>query len=511
MYPWYGAILAAAALILAFPFYNAWLLSCVALVPLFVVLLQTARTWTWRRVFLLGYFFAAVWHIGSLWWVGYVSIAGMFALTLFIALLLAAALTVCWWLVQRGVPALAAAPCCWLVFEATVTYLFTGFPWLLLGNAWRPWLTLAQVAELTGVYGLSALIVLLNVAVTEGVVAAVYRGAWRPAARHVIGVAVLVGVAWCFGAVRLAQLSSQPPQRSWRIAAIQANIPSLVKHDTTKDDEILRRHVILTMRAVRACRPDAVIWPETAIPGYLAERRLSFVVITNLMAAIRIPLLTGLPSYRDEFQPYFRRYFNCAGVIEPNGELGPTYAKKHLVMFGEYVPFERYLPFLSLVTPIEGSYTPGTHTTILVVSNGHAATLVGPLICFEDAFGYLARAMARAGAQVLVNFTNDGWFRNSPEAYQHASLAGFRAIETRRPLVRVTNAGVTIVVDRCGRETAVLERDGRRTGVSGYLFDVVGIHPPITTVYMRCGNWLLLAAILGLLIAIVTAAHRVSR
>ena len=200
------------------------------------------------------------------------------------------------------------------------------------------------------------------------------------------------------------------------------------------------------------------------------------------------------------------RYFNGAGIIEADGTVRAIYDKMHLVMFGEYVPFERYLPFLSLVTPIEGSYTPGAQTTLLVVSNRQVMARLGPLICFEDAFGYLGRRMTRAGADVLVNLTNDGWFRSSPQPFQHAALAGFRAIEMRRPLIRATNAGVTLVVDRCGRETAVLERNGRRTEINGVLFDVVPLHERQLTVYARFGDWLLLLALAVVGVCIMRSA-----
>jgi apolipoprotein N-acyltransferase len=487
--------MAGALLTLAFPFYNVWPLSCVALAPLLLLLgLQPAGT-SWRRVFLLAFVFGTVWHTSAVWWVGYVTVAGMLALTLLIGFLLAGMLTTAWLLLRRGIPLLVAVPACWLVFEAITTYFLGGFPWLLLGISWRPLLLLTQISDVTGVYGVSLLIVLINCALTMPALALLRRRAWRGACGAVVLVALLCGAAALYGHLRLRQLDAQTPRAALRVACVQANIPSLVKHDTTRDADILRRHAALTRRAARLY-PDLIIWPETALPGYFFEQGLAYHITTNLVRQLRMPILTGMARYTTDLAARSIRYFNGAGIIEPDGIVRAVYDKMHLVMFGEYVPFERYLPFLSLVTPIEGSYTPGAQTTLLVVSNRQVQASLGPLICFEDAFGWLARRMTRAGADVLVNLTNDGWFRSSPQPYQHAALAGFRAIEMRRPLIRATNSGVTLVVDRGGRETAVLEQYGRRTQIDGVLFDVVAIHAPVMTVYARYGDWLLLPALL---------------
>jgi apolipoprotein N-acyltransferase len=481
-------------LTLAFPFYNLWLLSGVALVPLLLVLRMMPADTTWRRVYLLVFLFGAVWYTSTVWWVGYVTVAGMLVLTLFIAALLAGMLTVAWLLMRRGIALLVAVPACWLVFEAITTYLMGGFPWLLLGITWRPWLVMTQCSDITGVYGVSLLIVLINGVLAELALALMRRRPLRGALGMAVLVAALGGAVALYGHVRLHQLAVEPPRAFLRLACVQANIPSLVKHDFSKDTDILRRHTALTLRAARLY-PDVIIWPETALPGYFFEKHMVYQVMTNLVRQLKLPILTGMARYELDRGARLPRYFNGAGIIEADGTVRAVYDKMHLVMFGEYVPFERYLPFLSLVTPIEGSYTPGAQTTLLVVSNRQVMARLGPLICFEDAFGYLGRRMTRAGADVLVNLTNDGWFRSSPEPAQHAALAGFRAIEMRRPLVRATNSGVTLVVDRCGRATAVLERAGRRTEINGVLFDVVPLHERRMTVYARYGDWLLLAAL----------------
>jgi len=234
---------------------------------------------------------------------------------------------------------------------------------------------------------------------------------------------------------------------------------------------------------------------------------LSFHAITNLVGSTGIPLLTGLPWFEldKRGEPL---YYNSAGIIETNGTLACRYDKMHLVMFGEYVPYERLLPFLKKVTPIAGSFVPGDAPCGLALETAEGTVTFGPLICFEDVFGYVARGMARAGADILVNFTNDGWFRSSPEPFQHAALSAFRAIETRRPLVRATNSGISTAIDRMGRITAVFDLHGRKTEVGGVMFATVALHPPEQTFYALYGDWLLVVWIAFAAVAVTRAVVR---
>jgi len=394
----------------------------------------------------------------------------------------------------------------WMIFEALVTYVLTGFPWLLLGYAWRPWLTMIQVADIAGVYAVSMLVVLINAAFAQSCAGMLERWSFMRRQAGVLIMVVVYGSYCAYGSWRLGRLGTAQPGREITLACIQANIPSLVKHDTTKDSEILERQCGMSFDAAGK-RPDVLVWSETAVPGYLHERMLSYHAVTNLVRSTGIPLLTGLPWFELD-----RRgepvYYNSVGIVGTNGTLGCRYDKMHLVMFGEYVPCERLLPFLKKVTPIAGSFTPGAAPCGLALDTVSGTVIIGPLICFEDVFGYVARAMARAGADVLVNFTNDGWFRSSPEPYQHAALSAFRAIETRRPLVRATNSGISTAIDRMGRTTAILDLHGRKTEVGGVMHATVAIHPPMQTFYALYGDWLLTVWVAFAAVAMTRAVVR---
>ncbi|MCX7847864.1 MAG: apolipoprotein N-acyltransferase [bacterium] len=493
--------LSAAMLTLAFPKAAWWPLAFVALAPVVYVLLDKRMGWNWRRAWMLGYVSGCGWFLATLWWIGYVTVVGMLVLVQVLALFMGASVALGWWLTRRGIWACVAFTMAWLVYEAIQTYFLTGFPWLLLGYALRPALPLIQVADIVGVYGISALVVVVNVAVAEGARAYVGKLGWRGCRGSVLVAMSMLAMFLAYGLWRMKTLE-ESPQRSIRVALIQANIPSLVKHDTTRDYDILQQHVELS-RATMGENPDVVIWPETAVPGYFFERRLSYHVVTRFVKEVERPLITGLSRYVIGEDGELE-YYNSAVIIEPSGFVSSMYDKRHLVMFGEYVPFERYLPFLKLVTPIEGSFTPGRDARGLVYSGPEGKRVAFKvLICFEDVMADLARVTAEAPADILLNLTNDGWFRSSPGPYQHAALSAFRAIEQRRPLVRATNTGVTMIVDRLGRTRAVLVVDGRKTEIAGTLVADVPLHNGRRTLYAESGNMLLWLACGGTLLAVV--------
>ena len=493
-----GALCSAALLAACFPKWALWYLAPLALAPYVAVAFHRPERWRWWQVLASAYLLGAGWYCASLWWIGYVSVAGMLALCLFIALLLAGALTLAWWLRLKRTPLWLALPLVWMALEAVMTYLMTGFPWMLLGYAWSARTGLIQVADIGGVYLVSFLIVLLNVAVAEAAWCAAARAfTWSCAVPAGLALA-LAAADVAYGRAALAGADREAPRATLQIACVQANVASDVKHDSTRDVDVLRQYRFLSLDAAQHTN-DVLIWPETAMPGYYLERGLSFRVVNDVLQRTHTPMLAGLARY--ELSSAGTVYFNSAGVIATNGALTSFYDKMHLVVFGEYVPLERYLPFLQKLTPIAGSFSAGTRPALLPLSTRAGATVAcGPLICFEDVFSCVARAMARAGADLLVNLTNDGWYHSSPGAYQHAALSVFRAIETRLPLVRSTNSGVTMLADRCGRITAVLAERGSATDISGVLYAAVPVYAPRRTFYVRHGDWFLM------LCALATAA-----
>jgi len=484
-----NAIISGFLLTSLFPKYNFWFLSVIALVPYFATLIYKNDKLKLYHVFLSALLLGLTWNLSSIWWMSYVSPLATLALSFFVALFLAISITIGCRLTIKGVPYWLSFTAAWMVFETLSTYCLTGFPWLLLGYSWRKLLVMIQVSDLAGPYAVSFLIVFFNAAFAQIISAKLKREKMNFSPLITV---FFLSILYCvYGIITIRKLKNEAYVEKINIACIQAYIPSLVKHDSNQNVDILKTYSELTIKASKS-NPDLIIWPETALPGYFFDKRITHKVVTNLVKYVNIPLMTGL-CRRDISADYYLNYYNSAGLIEPSGNVIGLYDKMHLVMFGEYVPYAKYFPFFKLLTPIDGSFScgSGSHTLALAIKTNTFE--FGPLICFEDVFGYLARGMARAGADILVNLTNDGWFRDSPQPYQHAYISAFRAIETHRPLIRSTNSGITTYINRYGKIVALLKKDGKSVDVSGIMHAVVPVYKRKNTIYTKFGDWFLIS------------------
>jgi len=350
-------------------------------------------------------------------------------------------------------PRWLATPAAWVLLEQLRTRVLGGAPWALLGHTQHDALPFAQLAELTGVGGLSFLVLLPAAALAE-------RGRGRTAGLAVSAAAL--AAAFVFGEHRL---------RAFPVLAAGDTPPVL----TVVSGHNLARDPLGEYLAASAAAEPAplTIWPEAAVPGYLADEPRTAEAIARAARA-RGWLLLGAPRY-DSSGPR-RRYFNSALLFDGDGRLRQTYDKRRLVPFAERSP----LPALATVTR---PFSPGTADALLVTER----LRVGPLVCWEAVFPELARSYARQGVDVLVNLTSDRDL--GAGASQQLAFSRFRAVETRRWLVRASGTGPTLLIDPAGR---VHRADTLRLGA-------VASSPP--TVYVRYGetmSWLS-AALLGLL------------
>lgn len=228
-----------------------------------------------------------------------------------------------------------------------------------------------------------------------------------------------------------------------------------------------------------------MVWPETAIPEDL---RSSFDCYDAVYSIVTngVPLLVG--SMDTEFRDDGLRFYNSSFLVDTNGVIVKGYDKRHLVIFGEYVPLRRVLPFLKLVTPIQESFSPGSTSTVFNLES--PAIRFSVLICFEDTVASLARESVRNGARLLVNQTNDGWFDAYTEPNQHKMQCVLRCVENGVPAVRAANTGVSCFIDRRGRVYDVLAGPDGGTYVVGFrtsAIDVPGEELPLTF-YTRHGD-----------------------
>lgn len=410
-----------------------------------------------ERAVPLSYVAGLACWIPSVWFLKPVTLMGVLALGAYCALYWVPA----GWLWARGLKVWhAKAPLTgvrlvlggsgvWAGLELLRGWLFTGFPWNSLGVAQVDNPALVQVAALGGVPLISFLIVAMNLGLGLTLLRMGERlrsrGPWRVQVELYVPL-VMLALAFRWGAGELRRLGAVPVG-TLRVAVVQPNVD--VKWEPERAPEIRRILWELSELAV-SMGPDVLVWPETALPDELRYSAESSALVRAL-AGKGVPMLVGtLDLERDprENDPERLAYYNAAMLIGTDGRLLELYWKRHRVMFGEYVPFAEWFPFLRSMTPMPEDITPGTEPGVMELVGGERA---GLLICFEDLMPYLSRDLVREGAEVFVNLTNDGWFDPYWGSRAHLDHAVFRSVEFRRPTVRATNTGVSGWIDVRGQ------------------------------------------------------------
>ena len=363
------------------------------------------------------------------------------------------------WLGQKPWQLILIAPAAWVALELIRATLFTGFPWELLGYSQYRYLWVVQAADLAGVYGLSALIVVVNV-VLMLVVLHWLEKPWRqePVSRRLlvrsaVVASVLVVMVLGYGIIRIKQIGkATAAAEKAKIAVIQGNIDQASKWDPSFQMLTAVKYRKLSLEPTVSAS-DLIVWPETATPFYFLHDELLSRLVTDGIKKTNTYFIVGSPSFEKETGTNDIRYFNSAYLIAPTGEPAGRYDKVHLVPFGEYVPLQQFLPFIEKLVAQVGDFETGRRGSTLAWRQHK----IGMLICYEVIFADLARAMTKNGAHLLVNITNDAWFGRTSAAYQHFSMAVFRAIENRRPLARAANTGISGFIDPCGRILATTD------------------------------------------------------
>ena len=462
---WLLPMAAGALLVSAFPPFNVGQDAWFALVPLLFALEGCRPGEAFRR----GYITGLVFFTGTVWWTIYTTAAGApFGAALTGVVLLVAVLALylgaaaAWWsvmtrwltgadVVWRNLLVTVLGAAGWVTLEwVRGNFIFGGFGWNLLGVSQWQTQPLIQFADVTGVYGVSALMCLVNFGFYFTVRRFLPRAGQAPGPRRLSWelyvTMILVCGAFVYG-LRVIQRNRQAaPAGALRLAMAQGNIPQSLKFDPAQKPVILERYRTLT-EPFLSNGVDLIIWPETATPEPLRYDPESFGLVTNLARRANAYLLTGTIDVTPNKTPV--EPFNAAILVRPDGRLEEIYRKMHLVPFGEYVPLRKALPFIKWLVPIEGSFERGADYTVFQLADCRAARF-GVVICFEDTVPELYRRFVQRGVDFMINLTNDAWFKTSSEPEIHLANAVFRAVENRRPLVRATNHGITCVVDECG-------------------------------------------------------------
>jgi apolipoprotein N-acyltransferase len=481
---WILAALSGVLLVVSFPNFELTMAAWFALVPL----IFAVREQNFGGAFQLGYVAGAVWFLGSLYWLTHVTVLGYVALCAVLALYVAIwAALVAKWLpngesVLANLAFCAVASAAWVALEWARGTILGGFPWNFIGASQYRLLPLIQIADITGVYGVSFVLGFINASFFF--MFAHFARQWRDrAARRrphweFFAAMAIFGASCGYGVLKLRETPTQDVG-ALDVALVQGNIPQTLKWDPSERPMILQRYADLTGQAA-LLKPEIIIWPETATPDPLRYDAEIYGLLTNLIAQTDAHFLVGTVDLAPFSEP--PEYFNAAVFMEKSGDIQNIYNKIHLVPFGEYVPWEKWLPFLRWFTPITGSFQSGRELTIFTVpENGEK---FGALICFEDVVPNLVRKFVQNGAQFMVNLTNDGWFKESAAPFQHAANAIFRAVENRVPLIRSTNTGFTCVIGPHGNIIA-----SARAFETGILRVSVPIPPPrAPTFYTKHGD-----------------------
>lgn len=364
---------------------------------------------------------------------------------------------------QRTLGALACAAL-WVTLEMIIARLFGGFPWNLLGASQYRILPLIQIASVTGVYGISFLLVWTSVSLLNALLAILRRPEMRSIWLGEIAMPMLaLAAVFAFG---FHQLGHAPtPTRFLKVAMVQPSIPQTMIWNEGAEMERFQQLMALSEQALTN-HADLLLWPEAAIPGMLRYDAAIREPILNFARSHKVWMIVGsddAEQRRGSTNPKNVEYYNSSFLISPEGQIIERYKKRSLVIFGEYIPLERWLPFIKWFTPVTGSFTPGDRavpfemTVIRPEASAPESTSetlrvkTAVLICFEDNFPHLVRHYVEDDTDFLVNLTNNGWFGEGAAQWQHAANAIFRTIENGLPLVRCTNNGLTCWVDAQGR------------------------------------------------------------
>ncbi len=471
-WPWFAAALSGVLLTICYPrFEQGWLVWS-ALTPLLCATwfrpVAPPAAW-WRRALRMigpGYLTGLIFFASTFHWLG--SLAKLYAnpvllsLPVLLAFLFAFYVGLWTWFLEVIVPAGdarkfpnswrnlatgALGASAWVALEWTRGWLFGGFGWNGLGVVLHRDLAMIQIADLTGVWGLSWLIAYVNLMMV--IVLRRLIGELGPAflrrIRWEFSLSVGLVVAVFSYGVRALIANDAGPTVPLRVAAIQPNIPQVEKFDPQFEGKVLETLGRLTSLALLSpSKPQLLIWPEATTPRPLFGDEDTYRFVLEQAKRNNFGLLLG----SIDFDPAKDEDYNIAALFTEAGTDVQMYRKMHLVPFGEYLPLRPiFAPLAGQMVP--GDFTPGRSFTLLHLRE--PAISFAALICFEDTVGDLTRRFVASGAQLLVNVTNDGWFADSPAAEQHLANAIFRAVETRRPLMRCGNTGLTGSVDPFGR------------------------------------------------------------
>jgi apolipoprotein N-acyltransferase len=483
-----SAFLSAALLVLAFPKNDLYLLAWVGLIPLLIALQGKSLSHSFALCFWMGISFM----MGIFYWINVIE-----NFTLMDFILLGIYQGIYFGLFGLGfslvtaktrLPAFVTAPCLWVAMEYFRSLGDFALPWAFLGYSQYLNLAMIQISAVTGVYGVSFLIVAVNLILSEIVL---HYGNRRTAERKnsisalaVIGTGA-VGLSLLYG---LVVMKSMPPSHNMSIALIQANIAQAARWQPSFREQNFEKHAKLTMAAVKSARVSLIVWPETAVQGSMSQNKDELARFSDLARATGAYLLVGSaerPKFRsNEARTGAATASNTAFLIAPSGGIAGRYDKIRLLPFGEYLPFKQF-PWPSRIASSwsAGEFRPGSRYTVFNLNDTQFAVT----ICWENIFPDLFRRFVKNGAKLMINITNEAWFEKTAAPYQLMAMSVFRAVENHVSIARAANTGISVFIDPVGRILSKVKRGNKDIFVDGYVVENVSVSSS-NTFYTRYGD-----------------------
>ncbi len=476
-------------------------LSWVLLIPFFLAIEKKSS----RDAFILGVLTGIIVNfIGAYWLVGTLSRFGGFPIIIsfiFIVILSAysgLSLGIFSYIAARfgffrrqGIVSALLIASLWTSVEFLFPFLFP----YAIGNTQADYIPIIQIVDLFGIYALSFIIVIANVTVMRTLKLLTRSG--RVPTLEAIAALVLITLTLSYGYWKIKQVNKGIAEADKiKIGMVQANFDFLEKTENL-EPIVTERHKQMSRGLESA---DVIIWPETALQAWFPTSSDHLMV----RGEMGVPSMEGKyfivggmshtlanPDSGITTEENITAY-NTAFLTDSNGLILGRYHKIKLLLFGEYLPFAKYFPFLKRISPASGDFTPGDELNLLSIKE--KSVRIAPIICYEDIIPSFSRKFVNKGANLIVNITNDAWFGKTIAPYQHLFISIPRAIETRKYLVRSTNTGISAIIDPVGR---VVQKTDTfvQTNVEGE----VGIMEGEKTLYVKIGDVFPIACLIFLL------------
>ena len=509
----------------SFPLPGISYLAWIALVPWFIIIS------TGYRVGLFSYLIGSLFFVFNLSWLWFVTGIGWLLLGFFLALYFFAFGIVLHYLRRRlRLLYVFVAPFVWVTFEYLRAFPYFGFPWFFAGHSQYLNLPLIQITDITGVYGISFLIVVFNAAVADLIEQSLLKRNYISGINPVVPSdkkgkrlwltitipCLLLFLVLVYGYLDLR--GHRVLQDGPDVCVVQGNVPQGVKIEANDEqrEKILKKYTNLSLEAVGE-EADLIVWPETMVPGILnidpeilnrKIDRLSKESVRRLTDATSANLMLGGTAI--DVKDASALYFNTAFYFDRKGRFVDRYDKICLVPFGEFIPFEDWFPFFSHIVPYDVSLSAGVKRTIFELDSKRDDKnyKFGVIICYEDTVASLVREFRKDGADFLVNITNDAWFHDSSELDQHLAVMVFRAVENRICITRAANSGISSFVAPDGEIYDYLSEDGRYKEVEGILCNKIRFEDSVTSWYTNHGDVFAFSCILVTAILCLVALTR---